>query len=88
VLPRRRRIIILQIIHLASPLARGTDKEAFFGPAVKGTLPVLKEAAEVPSIKKVVVTSSIASLIPLVGLPSGGVVKGRFNAHGGRMLLL
>ncbi|KJK60998.1 aldehyde reductase extended e SDR [Aspergillus parasiticus SU-1] len=63
------------ILHLASPLARGTDKEAFFGPAVKGTLAVLKEAAKVPSIKKVVVTSSIASLIPLAGLPSGGVVK-------------
>ncbi|KAE8321375.1 NAD(P)-binding protein [Aspergillus sergii] len=63
------------ILHLASPLARGTDKEAFFGPAVKGTLAVLKEAAKVPSIKKVVVTSSIASLIPLAGLPSDGVVK-------------
>ncbi|KOS39372.1 hypothetical protein ACN38_g9804 [Penicillium nordicum] len=63
------------ILHLASPLAHGTDKESFFGPAVKGTLAVLKEAAKVPSIKKVVVTSSIASLIPLAGLPSGGVVK-------------
>ncbi|KAJ5813210.1 hypothetical protein N7447_010233 [Penicillium robsamsonii] len=63
------------VLHLASPLAHGTDKEAFFGPAVKGTLAVLKEAAKVPSIKKVVVTSSIASLIPLVGIPSGGVIK-------------
>ncbi|KAJ5979539.1 hypothetical protein N7501_002881 [Penicillium viridicatum] len=63
------------ILHLASPLAHGSDKDAFFGPAVKGTLAVLKEAAKVPSIKKVVVTSSIAALIPLVGLPSGGVVK-------------
>ncbi|PYI06699.1 NAD(P)-binding protein [Aspergillus sclerotiicarbonarius CBS 121057] len=63
------------VLHLASPLANGTDKEAFFPPAVNGTLAVLKEAAKVPSIKKVVVTSSIASLIPLVGLPDGGVIR-------------
>lgn len=63
------------VLHLASPLAQSTDKEALFGPAVKGTLAVLKEADKVPSIKKVVVTSSIASLVPLLGLPSGGVIK-------------
>ncbi|RDW86997.1 uncharacterized protein DSM5745_03639 [Aspergillus mulundensis] len=63
------------VLHLASPLAKGTDKEAFFPPAVKGTLSVLKEAARVPSIKKVVVTSSIASLVPLSGIPDGGVVR-------------
>ncbi|PYI14846.1 NAD(P)-binding protein, partial [Aspergillus violaceofuscus CBS 115571] len=63
------------VLHLASPLANGTDKEAFFPPAVKGTLAVLKEAAKVPGIKKVVVTSSIASLIPLTGLPDGGVIR-------------
>ncbi|KAL4879196.1 NAD(P)-binding protein [Aspergillus karnatakaensis] len=63
------------IIHLASPLANGTDKEAFFPPAIKGTLSVLREAAKVPSIKKVVITSSIAALVPLAGLPAGGVIK-------------
>ncbi|PYH86742.1 NAD(P)-binding protein [Aspergillus uvarum CBS 121591] len=63
------------VLHLASPLANGTDKEAFFPPAVKGTLAVLKEAAKVPGIKKVVVTSSIASLIPLIGLLNGGVIR-------------
>ncbi|RAK75338.1 putative 3-beta hydroxysteroid dehydrogenase/isomerase [Aspergillus fijiensis CBS 313.89] len=63
------------VLHLASPLANGTDKEAFFSPAVNGTLAVLKEAAKVPSIKKVVVTSSIAALIPLAGLPDGGVIR-------------
>jgi nucleoside-diphosphate-sugar epimerase len=64
------------VLHLASPLTHGTDKESYFGPAVKGTTAVLSEAARVASIKKVVVTSSIAALIPLNGLPQGGVVKG------------
>ncbi|KAJ5862333.1 hypothetical protein N7455_006401 [Penicillium solitum] len=63
------------VLHLASPLARGTDQDAIFTPAVKGTLAVLKEAAKVPSIKKVVITSSIASLIPITGIPEGGVIK-------------
>ncbi|RAK95949.1 NAD(P)-binding protein [Aspergillus ibericus CBS 121593] len=63
------------VLHLASPLARGTDKDAIFTPAVNGTLALLKEAAKVPSIKKIVITSSIASLIPITGVPEGGVVK-------------
>ncbi|GLB07514.1 hypothetical protein AtubIFM57258_002857 [Aspergillus tubingensis] len=63
------------VLHLASPLARGTDQDAIFTPAVKGTLALLKEAAKVPNIKKVVITSSIASLIPITGIPEGGVIK-------------
>ncbi|KFY51275.1 hypothetical protein V496_08873 [Pseudogymnoascus sp. VKM F-4515 (FW-2607)] len=63
------------VLHLASPLARGTDRDAIFTPAVKGTLALLKEAAKVPSIKKVVITSSIASLVPITGIPEGGVIK-------------
>lgn len=64
------------VLHLASPLPHGVNKESYFGPAVKGTTAVLREAARVPSIKKVVITSSIAALIPLKGLPQGGVIKG------------
>ncbi|KAJ6115329.1 NAD(P)-binding protein [Penicillium sp. IBT 16267x] len=45
------------VLHLASPLTHGIDKETYFTPA------------------KVVITSSIASLIPLSGIPEGGVVK-------------
>lgn len=67
------------VLHLASPLSRGTDKESYFIPAVKGTTALLKEAARVASIKKVVVTSSIAALIPLTGIPEGGVVKGNIS---------
>ncbi|KAJ5910448.1 NAD(P)-binding protein [Penicillium tannophilum] len=63
------------VLHLASPLTHGTDKETYFTPAVNGTLAILKEAEKVPSIKKVVITSSIASLFPLTGIPEGGVVK-------------
>ncbi|CAI7594834.1 unnamed protein product [Penicillium glandicola] len=63
------------VLHLASPLPHGTDKQTYFPPAVKGTTSLLKAAANVPSIKKVVVTSSIAALIPLSGIPTGGVIK-------------
>ncbi|KAJ5542712.1 NAD-dependent epimerase/dehydratase [Penicillium sp. DV-2018c] len=63
------------VLHLASPLAKGTKKEDYFIPAVKGTTALLKAAAKVPSIKKVVITSSIAALMPIAGVPEGGVVK-------------
>ncbi|KAE8334089.1 hypothetical protein BDV39DRAFT_188379 [Aspergillus sergii] len=57
------------VIYLAHPLPDGTDKEYYFTPAVKLTTVLLKEAARVPSIKKVVITSSIAALMPLDGIP-------------------
>ncbi|KAJ5769774.1 uncharacterized protein N7511_001825 [Penicillium nucicola] len=63
------------VFHLASPLTHGTNKETYFTPAVKGTTSLLESAAKVPSIKKVVVTSSVAALVPLNGIPAGGVVK-------------
>ncbi|KAE8345169.1 hypothetical protein BDV24DRAFT_160005 [Aspergillus arachidicola] len=63
------------MIYLAHPLPSGTDKEYYFTPAVKVTSALLKEAARVPSIKKVVITSSIAALMPLDGIPPVGVVK-------------
>lgn len=64
------------IFHLASPPPSGTDKETYFPPAVKGTTLLLQAAAKVPSVKKVVVTSSMAALAPLSGIPAGGVIKG------------
>ncbi|KAE8382512.1 NAD(P)-binding protein [Aspergillus bertholletiae] len=63
------------VLHLASPLPHGTDKETYFTPAVKGTTALLKAASKVPSIKKVVVTSSMAALVPLTGVPDGGVIQ-------------
>ncbi|CAG8893371.1 unnamed protein product [Penicillium egyptiacum] len=65
------------VLHLASPLPHGTDKETYFTPAVKGTTALLKAATKVPSIKKVVVTSSMAALVPLDGIPNGGVIQGK-----------
>ena len=65
------------ILHLASPLPHGTDKKTYFTPAVRGTLAILEAASKMPQIKKVVVTSSIAALIPLSGIPQGGIVKGK-----------
>lgn len=69
------------VLHLASPLPHGTNKDTYFGPAVKGTTAILHEATKVPSIKKVVVTASMASLIPLAGVPVGGVIKGQYPHH-------
>lgn len=66
------------VLHLASPLPHGTNKETYFGPAVKGTTAILKEAAKVRTVKRVVITSSMAALIPLTGVPEGEFVRGRF----------
>ncbi|PYH68913.1 putative 3-beta hydroxysteroid dehydrogenase/isomerase [Aspergillus vadensis CBS 113365] len=63
------------VLHVASPMPHGTNPETYFGPAVMGTTAILKEAAKVSSIKKVVITSSIAALIPMSGRPEGGVIK-------------
>lgn len=65
------------VLHLASPLPHGTNKETYFGPAVKGTTAILK-AAKVSTVKRVVITSSMAALIPLTGVPEGEFVRGRF----------
>lgn len=68
------------VLHLASPLARSTDPDAVFTSVVNGALALLREAAKVPNIKKVVITSSIASLVPVTGVPEGGVIKGSVDA--------
>jgi nucleoside-diphosphate-sugar epimerase len=65
------------VLHLASPLPHGIDRETYFTPAVKGTTALLKAAAKIPSIKKVVITSSMAALVPLAGVPDGGVIQGK-----------
>lgn len=64
------------VLHLASPLANSPDKQKIFPAAVQGTLAVLKEAAKVKSVKRVVITSSEAAFTPLTGLPQGAVLKG------------
>lgn len=64
------------ILHLASPLAVSVDKDKVYRPAIEGTLNILRDAAKVPSIKKVVITSSMAAFTPLEGPTDGLVLKG------------
>lgn len=63
------------IIHVASPLPGG-DQD-LMTPAVKGTVEVLESALKVASITKVVITASIASLVPLDSYTDGFVVTGK-----------
>ncbi|PON84842.1 NAD(P)-binding domain containing protein [Trema orientale] len=53
------------VFHTASPaILSATDPQAeIIDPAVKGTLSVLRSCAKVPSIKRVVITSSMATVI-------------------------
>ncbi|KAM7476753.1 hypothetical protein LguiB_023996 [Lonicera macranthoides] len=52
------------VFHTASPVSFSvTDPQEVVDPAVKGTLNVLRSCAKAPSIKRVVITSSMASVI-------------------------
>ncbi|KAE8419600.1 hypothetical protein BDV36DRAFT_251285 [Aspergillus pseudocaelatus] len=62
------------VLHLASPLPKpGSDD--LVTPAKQGTVAILESAAKVPSIKKVVVTGSVISLVSLGELKDGLVVR-------------
>ncbi|KAJ9376828.1 hypothetical protein DTO063F5_8616 [Paecilomyces variotii] len=64
---------------MASPIAApgpdATSKETYFKPAANGTIAILKEAAKVPSINKVIVTSSILALVPMSDVPNGEILQ-------------
>ncbi|KAI3498131.1 hypothetical protein L1887_33900 [Cichorium endivia] len=64
------------VFHTASPVIFSvSDPQAqLLDPAVKGTLNVLKSAAKVPSIKRVILTSSIAAVIFSVKPPEFNVM--------------
>jgi nucleoside-diphosphate-sugar epimerase len=55
------------VFHLASPApGKGTDfKEDYLNPTIKGTMSLLEAAQSVPSIKRVIIDSSMTSLMPL-----------------------
>ncbi|BCS01753.1 uncharacterized protein AKAW2_60017A [Aspergillus luchuensis] len=60
------------VVHVASPLPdRNSD---LLIPAMQGTTSILESACKNSSIKKVVVTSSISSFMPLAGQPHGTVI--------------
>jgi nucleoside-diphosphate-sugar epimerase len=63
------------VIHVASLLAK--PNEDLLNPAVKGTKSILESASKTPMIKKVVITASVASLIPLGKGGDGINIKGR-----------
>ncbi|KAK0639504.1 hypothetical protein B0T16DRAFT_518387 [Cercophora newfieldiana] len=70
------------IFHLASPMpGKGEDfKTEYLKPAVDGTEAILNAAANAPSVKRVVVMSSLLALIPLGGLQIPGLeIKGGSN---------
>ncbi|XP_076940837.1 phenylacetaldehyde reductase-like [Bidens hawaiensis] len=64
------------VFHTASPVLISVDdpKAQLIDPAVKGTLNVLKSATKVQSLKRVVLTSSMAAVMFGVKVPDGGVV--------------
>ncbi|KAI3719629.1 hypothetical protein L6452_20531 [Arctium lappa] len=64
------------LFHTASPVLLAVDnpQAQLLDPAVKGTLNVLKSAAKVPSLKRVVLTSSMAAVMFSGKLLEGGVV--------------
>lgn len=64
------------VLHLASPLPYSIPEESCLDPAVKGTMSLLKEASNVPTIKKVLLTSSIGAFVPMAGLSRDSVIKG------------
>lgn len=62
------------VIHVASPLPK--PGEDILTPAVKGTVAVLEVASHFPRIKKVIITASVISLVPIGGGYDGIVVHG------------
>ena len=54
------------VFHTASPFSmsvpKGKEKEILLDPAIKGTKNVLQSAKETPTVKRVVLTSSIAAV--------------------------
>jgi nucleoside-diphosphate-sugar epimerase len=66
---------VKHVIHVASPLPK--PGEDLLTPAVKGTTSMLESASRVPSVEKVVITASVASLIPLGQYGNDLVVTGK-----------
>jgi nucleoside-diphosphate-sugar epimerase len=75
------------VIHIASPITTGGEftqeqyKEYFIAPASRGTLGMLNSASKSPSVKRIVITSSIVAQIPFATF-AGGMTEGQvFDAE-------
>ena len=57
---------VTAILHIASPLSAKTEdyERDIISPAIKGTTNILNAAAKEPSVKRVVITSSIVAVVP------------------------
>ncbi|PLB47449.1 flavonol reductase [Aspergillus steynii IBT 23096] len=62
------------IIHIASPLASGGGAD-LLTPAVRGTVSILESATKAHSVKKVVITASVLSLVSLGEVANLDVVR-------------
>jgi nucleoside-diphosphate-sugar epimerase len=72
-------------IHIAAPITssykEGDDMEAHFvEPAVQGTMRMLTAAQKTPSVKRIVITSSVVAIVPWKDF-SSGVSETIFNEH-------
>lgn len=70
------------ILHLASPLpGKGSDlHKDYLEPAIRGTLSILEAATMAPSVKRVIIMSSVLALAPVsILVQTGGSVKGRYK---------
>lgn len=63
------------VMHVPSPIP-GSGAADYLTPAVKGTVSVLQSAMKVRSIRRVVITASMLSLVPVGPIPDGAVVRG------------
>ncbi|KAF2020251.1 NAD dependent epimerase/dehydratase [Aaosphaeria arxii CBS 175.79] len=71
---------VTHVLHIASPMpGKGSDfKSDYLAPAVQGTNNLLEAAKNTPSIKRVVITSSVLAMMPAEGLITGQFeVKGK-----------
>ena len=73
------------IIHIASPITNNKDKtqaeyvKFFIEPAHLGTIGILDSAALAPTVKRIVITSSIVAIIPFMEMAMGS--DNTFNAE-------
>ncbi|OSD02222.1 NAD-P-binding protein [Trametes coccinea BRFM310] len=75
------------VIHTASPISSSSDEpESFIKPAVKGTLSILESALKTPSVKRVVVVSSVKALSSESDVPPRTYTEEDWNENAVRIV--